>query len=256
MFIFKNIIERPALDLIDDVVISCSTLNASIENFAMSDYILDSLLLKLTGFHEQKFKLLMWEIATLNGDTRKKFSKQEKPYDRMGEYSQFKVKNTIYKSLVNQILYFKGDLDEAKSQRAEILSLATECIIQKFDSSVLSAAKIQQFSEYKVNYDNFHFRESQILSFANDGASTLLQSSLQSIYDDLIDHRNKIAHNTFASRVSSPSLNMLSDKPNEHGKGNYFAWIGVIVLVDEIIIRLYRILIECSYKSPDILEML
>lgn len=256
MFVYKKIIKRPAVSIVDEALISCSSLKSSIENYAISEYILEALLLKLTGFHEQKFKLIMWELASVNSSMRRQLSRKEKPFDRMGEYSDYKAKNTVYNSLVRQIKIYNGDFSQVESQKARILQSATQDIIDKFNNSILESSHTRQFSEFKSNPEAFWFKETQFLSGLHGDNHPLLQGELSKVYDKLISMRNSIAHNSRSSNPGHPSFNILSGNFADNQElSNYFSWIGVLVLVDEVVLALYNELINSAYRSPSFLEL-
>lgn len=88
-----------------------------------------------------------------------------------------------------------------------------------------------------VDYDshvNKHFRLSGFATKKNE----LLDSKLQSFYTNVVyRHRNRCAHNTTSYQQNIPSLDAL--RSEDQKAQNYFFRFTLLILIDEIFIRLY-----------------
>lgn len=88
------------LNLMEEIVFASKAISAGIEAFAVSDYIFQTMFMKMTGFLEQKMKCICWELATDNYDFRREYLQQ---VGSLGEMSTSDSKKFVYKHLVNII---------------------------------------------------------------------------------------------------------------------------------------------------------
>ena len=71
----------------------------------------------------------------------------------------------------------------------------------------------------------------------------LLPSHLGKIYtEEVLGHRNRCAHNLMSYQMNLPGLNALASKTD--ADDNYFIRFWLIVLIDEIFMRLYKYYID------------
>ena len=66
----EEFILSPIEQILEDAANATKLLNIRIEAFPLNDYILKSVFLEMTGFQEQKFKCIAWDIATENFEFR------------------------------------------------------------------------------------------------------------------------------------------------------------------------------------------
>ena len=81
----------------------------------------------------------------------------------------------------------------------------------------------------------------QLLSHRPNGkhSLSLFESTLQKDYDEIVHrHRNRLAHNTASYQRHLPTLETLAAKESE--RYNYFYRYTLLVLIDLILIHLYR----------------
>ncbi len=57
--IHRDFILTPSLSVIEDAVNACSGVGSGMGTYPLKDYLFQSLFLQLTGFQEQKLKLLL-----------------------------------------------------------------------------------------------------------------------------------------------------------------------------------------------------
>ena len=90
---------RPETAIIKEAFRSLDATNGGIETYPISDYLLHSLFLRLTGAQEQKLKCICWEMACRDYEYR--YERYErKPY---GECSSYDDKCMVYNDLLNEI---------------------------------------------------------------------------------------------------------------------------------------------------------
>ena len=72
---------------------------------------------------------------------------------------------------------------------------------------------------------------------------SLLPSHLSELYThEVFSHRNRCAHNLTAYQSNLPSLDVLANQ--KEGEVNYFVRFWLIILIDDIFMRLYKYYIE------------
>lgn len=94
------------------------------------------------------------------------------------------------------------------------------------------------------NYREFLFFKEHWMDVLNSRQLNLtsnefLGARLQGYYQQLVfEHRNKTAHNTVSYMKDIPSLDTLADKGYVYK--NYFFRFAILILIDEIIMRMFR----------------
>lgn len=227
----------PIKSILEDAIIANSGVEFTIETYSLSDYILQSLLLKMTGFQEQKLKCIAWEMATYNYEYRRKLLNDD---DNLGEYSSYKSKNKIYQRLISliekEIEVDCLDLNNILDKQL-IRNKTVDLIKTIFNGTTLSIWKQKDFNYYKKNIKEIikpnHFGNKK---------NNLFESSLQDLYEILYKYRNRCAHNTYSYQQNLPTLSTLSHK--NYLNQNYFIWFTQLVIIDEIFISLYKYYID------------
>ncbi|WP_342975178.1 hypothetical protein [Phocaeicola dorei] len=111
-----------------------------------------------------------------------------------------------------------------------------EDIASFLETSILSIGGWRNYSFWKEEQDCINS-----LKCALKG--TLLKENLKELYEnDVIKHRHRCAHNLTSYQQNLPTLDMLSQ--NGYSYHNYFFRFAILVLIDEIFIRLYEKYIE------------
>lgn len=98
----------------------------------------------MTGFQEQKFKCIVWDMATEDFDFRIKYSKK---YSDEG-FSTYKSKNKIYKDLI--ILLDRDEISEF--ERKNIVNEAKNIICNIFNESDLQFWNSSTCNKFKNYY--------------------------------------------------------------------------------------------------------
>lgn len=224
----------PITGILKDVVSASTGIGSGIETYPLCDYIMQSVFLKMTGFQEQKMKCICWELATNDYEYRYEFTKTP-----LGECSNYKDKQTIYKDLIKQIKKQNAGFSVSTDiNKSNILTNTTSEITDRFLDTNLSVWAQKSYNEYGNIWSEILYTY-----FANDdfnlftGVSTGI--SLKKIYEEhLYKHRNRIAHNTQSYQQNLPTLKTLVNE--EYKYDNYFVYFSILVLIDNIFIELYK----------------
>ncbi|ANW96089.1 hypothetical protein AXE80_07265 [Wenyingzhuangia fucanilytica] len=226
----QEFIFSPITSILQEVVLANSGVSFAIETYPLSEYIMQSVFLKMTGFQEQKLKCLTWEMATSDFEYRRTLLGNE---DNLGECSSYNSKNKIYQRLISilekEIQNFKVNENIDASM---ILNNSVEEIKNIFKGSTLLIWD-------QNNYNYFSKNIKQIIKhnhFANTKRN-LFESSLQELYKSLYSFRNQCAHNTLSYQENLPTLNTLSN--SKYLNYNYFIWFTQLIIIDKIFISLY-----------------
>jgi len=224
-----NFILKPISTIIADVVSASRSIGNGIEGYPLSEYIMQSVFLKMTGFQEQKMKCICWDLATDDYEYRyRRYS--QKP---LGECSSYDEKKIIYKDLIelitkrNPAFQVHNDINKVTLKNRTV----SELITAFSNSNILSWAE-RNYMDFST--DAGLLPENQFATSAN-----LLENVLQQRYALLYKHRNRCAHNTLSYQENLPTLESLRD-PN-YIYDNYFVRFALLTLIDKIFVELYQI---------------
>lgn len=140
----EEFILSPIEQILEDAANVTKLLNKRIEAFPLNDYILRSVFLEMTGFQEQKFKCIAWDIATENFEFRFDYLR-----NYAGNYfSNYDEKNKLYNKLI-EIL--GGSVGLSKTEKKLILDDAKDRI-----KSIIEKSNLKDWNrrDYKVFIDN------------------------------------------------------------------------------------------------------
>lgn len=233
-----DFILAPVSGLLKDAVTASSGIGNGIETFPLYDYIMQSVLIKLTGFQEQKMKCICWEMASVDFEYRYEFTKTT-----LGECSSYSEKQKIYRDLIKQIEKNGLEFTEIEINKMEILKSIKIEIREIFQSSNLSIWAQRDF----INHNN-NFNSVSSNHFASHKSSLFSNNLLKKIYEKrLYRQRNRIAHNTSSYQQNLPPLNTLIE--DDYKYDNYFTYFSLLMLIDKIFIGLYEIYLEVTERN-------
>ena len=196
----RDFILSSITEILKEVVSANSGIGGDgIETYPLSEYIMQAVFLKMTGFQEQKMKCICWELATDDYEYRYKRYTQ-KP---LGECSSYDEKKTIYKDLIELIK--KHDSKFVVTTQVDKVSIRTTTLFEItsiFSISNFSTWEQSNFEEF-INDDTF-VPINQFITQQN-----LFENPLQDKYKLLYNHRNKCAHNTQSYQENLPTLKTL-----------------------------------------------
>lgn len=233
MYKHKKFILTPISEILREAVMSCKSIGKGIETYPLSDYIMQSVFIRMTGAQEQKMKCILWSLADNDFDFRYKFLK-----DKHGECSSYSDKNTVYHNLLKQIIAIKKDFNICNDHGLKNKILNISNISDFLDKSNVSVWFNKKYKDYLEEWKKVGIQE-----FAISNTVLLGEKKLQKFYTDhLYRNRNKIAHNTKSYQHHLPTFNSL--KKEEFIYENYFLWFSILILIDHIFIELYMIYLE------------
>lgn len=267
----------PITRIIHEAIVASRGISIGIETYPINEYLMQSILLKMTGFQEQKMKCLLWEMASNDFDYRRTLLMNE---DRLGECSTYKAKNTIYGRLIEAIesLDNSGNISEPPNKENLLQSTITDIKTLFYDTnlSIWSQRHYDYFSKNRFTDENQFLDGKNLFKdvpqpsqapkpLSNSPNHTSekkqeyerklakynrnIKNNLITKYNALYKQRNRIAHNTQSYQINLPSLKTLQ-KENEESR-NYFVWFAVLTLIDKIFIELYTIYKGCLEDSVD-----
>lgn len=224
----NNFILSPITGILREMVAANSGIGTGIETFPLSEYVMQTVFLRMTGSQEQKMKCICWELAT--NDYEYRYSRYGK--NTLGECSTYSDKQTIYKDLIDAIEKHEPSFDvENYIDRGKIRSDTTYEIKKIFLFSNLVNWAEDSYRDYREAWPNIP--SNQIAKKDN-----LFENVLQEKYLLLYKHRNRCAHNTFSYQENLPTLKSLVDE--NHKYENYFIRFSLLILIDSIFIEMYK----------------
>ena len=234
----------PLFKILEDCVNATKSISTGIESYPLCDYIMQTTFLKMTGASEQKLKCILWEIATNDFDFRYNFLKDKNGY---GECSSMDDKNKVFKNLIDEVKMICDNKDCLKkifdlSVKEKIQEKAGQELIKLFENSIVSIWQGKQFIIFKKQYKKF--LENHFCNFQNNNISLLEKDPID--YREIVwKHRNSCAHYLKSYQMNLPDLSTLIGQRYDYE--NYFFRFSILILLDEIFIKLYS-------KYLDLLE--
>ena len=223
-----DFILSPITGILKEMASANAGIGDGIETFPLSEYVMQTVFLRMTGSQEQKMKCICWELATNDYEYRyRRYGKNP-----LGECSAYSDKQSIYKDLMSAIekndpgFDVSIDIDRKKIRK----DTATE-IKEIFLKSNLISWSEDSFRDYSEAWQTI--KNTFIAQKDN-----LFENELQKKYTLLYDHRNRCAHNTFSYQENLPALKSLIDE--NHKYENYFIRFSLLMLIDKVFIEMYK----------------
>ncbi|MBR1453828.1 MAG: hypothetical protein IJ593_04205 [Lachnospiraceae bacterium] len=257
----KKFIKTRISTLLSREIDCVSSFSNMIEFYPISEMILQSLFLKLTGAQEQKFKSMLWEWACMDLDYRRYLLKNSRSndtkdnnyinYPEIKNYSAYCEKNDFIKKMYKVISdvinkdekCFLCD-DDGQRLNEKFIMISRNDIENIFMSSFYNRMNV--FINYwdpNVGFINNNELELIVKQVAtnNEEKSLLVFNDkfVENCYKKLYKYRNKCAHNAFVYQNPYPTLDELS-KMDENN--NIFKWIQTLLIIDELSIYFFEIL--------------
>ena len=125
----------------------------------------------------------------------------------------------------------------ANKRRSRVAQILEEVLLLSINTS-FEAWRNVDLLNYKEHCQK-KIKGSDIATKNKDGVN-LLSGNLVKLYNDLVYlQRNRIAHNTASYQHNLPALESLSSE--EYYLHNYFFRFAIILIVDEVFMRLYKV---------------
>lgn len=240
----SNFILKPISDVLSDALSVLSTIGDGIDAIPVSEYLLQSTFLRMTGFQEQKLKCVVWDLATSDYTYRyERFSK--KP---VGECSCYEEKNLIYKDLVGILSNFGFEITDAIRQ--DIFDEAKQTALDIYSQSNLVESNSLHYMEFEqyltvISKDCIMVKDNLFKNVSNCRDKDNNQKNrckhglcMRQVFEISVYHfRNQCAHNTQSYQSNLPTLESLQSL--EYRYANYFIRFFILILVDDIFRYLY-----------------
>lgn len=230
--IHTNFIITPIIDILTESVVACQCVGDGLETQPLSEYIMQSTFLRMTGALEQKMKCVCWELATNDYIYRYAFLNENKNY---GEYSDYKSKNKVYSDVLGQIKKYDTKFDAGNwiENKEKLLVEIKDEICKHIEKSVMVVWAQPQYEFFKGNTGCI--TAGQICT----PKGNLFESALQEDYRKFVyTHRNRCAHNLTSYQENLPLFDTLMQE--EYRYENYFYRYNILIVLDKIFILLYK----------------
>lgn len=230
----SDFILTPLQEILKEGMCACRAVGDGIDSYPMGEYLMQTLFLKLTGAQEQKMKCICWDLATYDYEYRYDFLNRK----NYGECSTYDVKKEIFNDLILAIKKIDYVFEPSSIIDDSFLASFHDNIKRLYDSSVMKTWQHREFAYFRLELKKM-FCVKQLQYPMGAKSYSLFQSTLRRHYTTLVyKHRNRCAHNTLSYQVNKPDLSVLSSA--EYGYHSYFFRYALVILIDEIFIRLFK----------------
>ena len=194
----------------------------------------------MTGASEQKLKCICWEMATFDYEYRHKMLSNP-----IGECSCYDDKNMIFKSMQDVIIRLNteniSNKTFEKTYKQILANNIKSDIASTVDKSLISVMKEQELLSFK---EGKNIIQKDLFANYGKGKISFLEKELKDFYINVVyRYRNRYAHNLSSYQENLPSLSGLKDGIYE--KENYFTMLSILILMDELYMKLYGIYTNC-----------
>ena len=225
----ERFIYTPIENIREDAVCACASLGGGIETYPVSEYIFQSLFLKMTGSQEQKLRCICWYIASFDYKFRYEYLDK---YKDLHQFSTLSDKTSVYGLIKDFIQRHDGKkVIITDAEKDKIIQDTAASIAGIFGPSSLKEWNQRQYQVYKVWATGIERGE------VANGAK-LLTGTMKGVYDELQDNRNRYAHNTLSYQQNLPSMKSLVK--GKEGS-NYYEWFFLLILLDKIFINRFNV---------------
>lgn len=249
----EEFILTPISRVLEEAITALKLQPSVMQNVAIGEYIMQAIFLKMTGFQEQKCKLICWELATDDDSLRVDIYGGYSDFS-VGECSDLKSKQAVFKKLQDQILKIQIDLSAKinNNYRNTIVENAKNIITQFYSNSRLLQQYSKEYAIFRDITDNFD--GSYILMLADPTTKkyhlfdsgkdvklgNIFKERMNIIYDEHIKrHRDRCAHNLLSYQSNIPTMTTMSSKTM--CLNNYFVRFFVLILIDDMMRQVFDI---------------
>lgn len=229
----ETFILKPMSSVVEEAVLSVAGMGASMESYPSCSYIRDALMLRLTGFQEQKLKCIMWEMATDDYEFRYRYVLQKS----LGECSNAGDKQDIFKHIIGQIREKAPNYSLSDDLRDDVVNNVKNVMETAFNGTMLKSGSDREFRDY-LDISRDLTRE----SFGVDRklfCGTVGGLNAQDFYANyLYRQRNRLAHNAASYQENIPGFAVLAD-PNDRLR-NYFLFYAYLMMMDGVFVEAFK----------------
>lgn len=221
-------------EVLDEAIVASYPLGDGIATYPISEYMIQSIFLKMTGFQEQKLRFIAWEMASNDLEYRYKLLKGD------DKYSSFDAKSKIFKSLIEAIKKIDPNFTIEKFEKKEIQEYSVNIVKKKFNNTNLATWHQRKYNAMeRANISKIIPLNQFLQNNVNKKTGGLLESVLIKHYNNLYDRRNSLAHNLNSFKPRFPLFRELVNEGDLDN--NYFVWFSILVLIDKIFMELYKV---------------
>ena len=297
----RKFILTPIVEILQEAVNACKGIGQGIETQSLSEYVLQTTFLKMTGAQEQKLKCICWEMATNDYGYRYQYLKKN-----YGECSSYSDKSSIYKDLTEAVkkmdkrfsvdeLFENVDIyprkaeliaqkikeaqkNQEKKKRRKLSDEEAEKVaigmtsyyerngfcekeklvlqkrllfaeMQEEIARIIGKTLLARWEEH--NYLNFLEMWKDFSKWNYVVGDMLLSKELQDLYTGVVyEHRNRCAHSLVSIQKNLPTLRTLEEPGFVYD--NYYFRVGMLVLIDEVFVRLFRRFLGAMEKQVEV----
>lgn len=266
----KDFILTPITEILDEAANATHCVQQGIDIYPLSDYIMQSIFIKMTGAQEQKMKCICWDISTYDFEARYSIYHNWS----LGECSSLSDKNKILGIIINSISKNDTNFDPAIIiNRNDIIAETKQCLKRFFENSGINEFSHREYYEFDEIFNAIvpdciyqidnnpkskqraFFRVScNNCSHKNEVGKPFTCGSLKNLsfmYEKLYAHRNRCAHNLMSYQQNLPSLKTLNNI--DYMYENYYIRFALLIIIDIIITKLYKLFIEQQISTTGIL---
>ena len=238
-------INSSIVGIMRDVVSSANLLGDGMAFYAVHGYLLQSLLLQMTGAQEQKMKCICWELATNNLQYR--YIRYYKGWT-LSECSTLENKSIVYKDLMKAVQRMDSNYKPYPDNAAR-LTLRDGVLNQMsavFDGTNIAKLRKKEFESFITTFgtfaeSNFVPDNGPLLKNGNKEAPLAqinADTKMYAVYHLLYTHRNRCAHNTPSYQLNLPHLDELKDETYQT-YNNIFMFYATLLLIDEVFRKVF-----------------
>lgn len=248
----EKFILTPITSILDEGCCAMSLIDDGLETYPLSEYLMQSLILKMTGFQEQKVKCILWELATDDYELRYRRFKKE----QIGEASSYDDKVKVFDDLAKAVKRLSGEekLGLLSDNELEDIVSSTNLCMKNFSARRLVKGWLRrQYNEYmqlfgncdkeclmshtRKGFDFFAHCDNCGKKRKAQGKQVCGNYSLKQVYESVFKHRNRCAHNTRSHEQNLPSLDILQRK--DYILENYFIRFAMLIIIDKLFVALF-----------------
>ena len=233
----ERFVDSDILTELEKALDAFDMLPSGIQSYTLCEYLLQSIFLQMSGHQEQKCKVMLWNIASVDLDCRYEILSGKLS---INEASKFEDKEKVYKQLIKSSAYLGlpiASLDEKKKEemiesvKNRLNDILTNSIVGEWIPREIS--EFLSFGESLKNHAAKYMDENGIFNGIN-------------IFIDAADmtwrHRNRCAHNLFSYQDNIPDFQeRLNDK---HNINNYPTRFFTLALIDNALRVRYNYFIK------------
>ncbi len=203
-----------------------------IETHPLSEYIMQTTFLKMTGASEQKLKCICWEVSSYDYEFRREYLK-----NGYGECSCGKDKNNVYKDVGKAIHRLDNTYnDKSLFKDCHDKDLFIEDVINTIEG-IMECSLLSEWDMRDYVYFKSHWKD--VIKKDQCARGELMKNDLKDYYEKIVyRHRNRCAHNLTSYQNNLPTLKKLAEEGYRYE--NYFFRFAILVLLDEIFMRQFE----------------